>query len=303
MKVYLLLLLSALTFLAQAQQDYNRITKHSQRTGEWRTYHDNGKVKSATFYKPYQVVYNKAIAFQLGYSMEDVYKDSVYQSLPIWTEDYEYTANWKLIRIKRCYGHSGCRYYVDSLIYFYGPLKQISLDATRFYRQGRVGELVNIPVSIKNHLEQPLLLNITDSSGTFSFSTGIKEISLHPETQHSLNISFQIERGEYFRTIKLNDSITGIQINIGTFGYDVKSEDLQNGQLLLPKKFIYYRTGEEALLTLIDPNKTDTIITVSLKLEQTMVDLTKIKSGSYILSTNDFSKPEVRQCIIRLKDD
>lgn len=302
MKVLLLPLLSILTFLTDAQQDFNKLTKRGQRTGEWRTYHDNGKVKSSTFYEPYQMVYDKAIAFQLGL-FPDYVGDSIYRYKTVWEENYEYNSDWNLERIKRCYGHWGCSYHTDSVIYLFGEHRQISLDSTRFYRQGKVGELVNVTIPITNHLERHCLLDVNDSSNSFSFSTGIKRFSLPPNTTDTLDITFRLKRGEHFRTIVLSDSITDIQINIATFGYDIETADLIEKQLSLPKKFIYYRTGEEALLTLIDQNRTDTLSTVSLKFEKTTVDLSKHKSGDYILSTIDFSKSEIQQCIIRLEDD
>jgi hypothetical protein len=88
-----------------------------------------------------------------------------------------------------------------------------------------------------------------------------------------------------------------MDITVKTIGYNVESNDVsQENQISVDGSFVYWRSGNEALVRIYDKEQANVMRTFSLAQEITTVDLKGIKPGDYMLCKRDFSADQQTCC-------
>ncbi len=280
-------------------QDFNnKKTERGQKTGKWIEYNENGNVKQVSFYEPNFQIRNPESVFFLAWDDQaDTIQnaDTIYYGEKLlWTEKYEYDANDQLSRIIKLT-------WDQDLIFLYGPGKEIAINKDQFSFNERVSDIKIVTMTIRN--ESDRVLTLTPEFETNNFSTKQDQLVLPPrkETAFTFQLSIQPNDNQYTVTLK-NDSIS-IDLSVATFGYNLESRNFSvEDELSVKNSFIYWRTGDEALLRLYDNEKKNILKTFSLAHERSIFDLTGVQPGDYMLCKRDFSTDQQACCKLKVEN-
>lgn len=292
MKIVLTILSLLLVFSGFGQESFNKKTEKGQKTGKWIDLHDNGKVYLIKYYVP---VSRKLEVKELFFHKTPLNKDStIYYEVLTWTEKYEYNNDWSLKRIKRTDNVNGI------VNYFYGINKEISLNDYEFNFTGKVANKQNIEIELTNNTDS--VINLMPKLSSTNIAQHSTEFSI--PARESKTFSFELliepENNSYVVTMQ-NDSIS-IDFYVTTFGYHISSKEIENGEKLIVKNnFVYYRTGNEALLKIYDSEKKNELKTISLAKEKTIVDLSNIENGNYYLCMINYSSQTRSYCEVKIE--
>jgi len=280
-----------ISFSAYSQTNINRKTDQGQKTGEWREFHNNGKTNEVLYFVPAKRKMNKAEAFFQGIAN---YQDTIiyYENLE-WREKYEYNENWELKRIVR----------IDTSqtpVYIYGPNREVSITKDGFYHIDKVGNTQITSVEITNNTGKAIILTSVFNANNIKTE---KEKTLFPANKSS-TFTFEtvLEPDDNGYVVSLKNDSMIIDLSLRTFGYHIESTDIEKEKkLTIEKNFVYYRTGNEALLKLYDKDKKNVLKTVSLAKQKTTIDLNELKAGNYWLCTQDFSTNSQNCCVVKIQ--
>lgn len=272
------------------QPDTNQVNTDTMMFGKQVDYHDNGEIKEVRHYSPYERELSKEEAF--FYAQSDLEPEVIHSQL-LHTDRYFYDENWKLKRIERTDR-------ANEVNYLYGPNQEISLKATNFYFINRVGNSQILSLEMRNNSGQAVALHMEFDSDNFSAEN--KEVVLQADTvtMVGFGFTFKPDNNQYLVTLKNQD--IRVEYVVRTFAFHISSQDIRDkNELTLKRKFIYYRTGNEALLKIYDSDKERELKTVSLAKHQTQIDLKKLKAGRYWFCVVDFSSKAYPCCKVQIE--
>jgi len=288
MKILTTISILIMAFSAIGQKHTNQMTAQGQKTGKWIQYYSNGEIYKVRYFEPANRKISKKEAISYGVTDSIIYFESLK-----WREEYEYNADWKLKRKKRDEPYLG-------IFYLYGANNEIKLEVSDFSFLERVGNTKSVSVELTNNTDYAISLVSEISSSNITTESHKFELDSNSSSTFTFMVVIEPSDNSYILTLK-NDSIT-IDFSIQAFGYHIESDDIEKGQKLIStKKFVYYRTRDEALLKFYDLDKKKVLETVSLEKQQTIVDLKRIKPGHYWLSIVDYSADEQFFCKIIIK--
>lgn len=257
----------------------NQKTDNGQKTGTWIEFHENGLIDRVLYYEPAEREYTVEEAFFYGIDSEN---DSLkYFEILKWIEIYEYRENWEIKRIKKTENSQKPRY-------FYGPDKEISLEISNQFIIDRATTVVNINIELTNNTDK--LLTLTPVLSTQNLNTEHDLFELPPNQKSVLEFEVLIESMDNNYVITLiNDSIL-IEYDIMTRGFHINSADFEfEGEMTLPTNFVFHRTGNEALLKILDSEKNKAIRTIPLSKEWNQIDLSNLTAGYYWINTVNYT--------------
>ncbi len=277
MKALFLLPALFVSLFALAQPKINQVNEEGYKIGKWVTYHTNGKVLEENYYKPSFKSGDRASTFVLGLPPKDtiIYYDGLLR-----TDQYLYNDDWELIRVKRKEG--------TKVSFLYGPNKALGLSYDHFSSFGRVGTLHTMPIDLVNYSDQPLTLSLTFSAANLKSKE--KQLIIPPNDMIVFEVALTLEPGEQNYQISISNETIQADIQVQAFGHHLASWEVKEGVMLsLQKEFVYYRSGNEALLQVYNNKREKVLKTISLSKERTHVNLGNLKPGIYWISKTDYS--------------
>ena len=294
MRTLTTILILLLSLNIQGQEEVNQKTENGQKTGKWVEFYDNGKIKEVKHFKPVRRKLELQEIFMLGIRNNQdtiIYKYSeVLQSM----DTYEYDDSWEFKRIKR-YEAS------NEVVYLYGVNRDVGLRHSNYNLIGRVNSTKVISIILTNNTDKTIIL--TPELSSKNLITDKQEFVLPSKQSSTFIVTLTIEPNDNGYKLWLKNKDLLIEVSIQTYGYHIESKDIEKEQLLtVQKSFVYYRTGNEALLKLYDKDKKEEIKTISLAKERTIVDFKGIKSGVYWLSIVNFSLAKQTFCKVKIED-
>jgi hypothetical protein len=211
-----------------------------------------------------------------------------YSEIVLWTEVYEYDANDQLKRVIKFSGS-------QDPMFFYGPNKEIAIKEDLFSFNERISDTARVAMTIRNESESVLKLSTEFDAENFSTEQNTMVLPPQKEKSFAFQLIIQPQINEYTVTLR-NDSIS-MDITVKTIGYNVESNDVsQENQISVDGSFVYWRSGNEALVRIYDKEQANVMRTFSLAQEITTVDLKGIKPGDYMLCKRDFSADQQTCC-------
>jgi len=292
MKLVLIIISLLSVLFGLGQESYNKMTENGQKTGQWIELYPNGKVYLIEYYVP---VSRKLKATELFFHKIPQNKDStIYYEVLKWTEKYEYNDDWSLKRIKRIDNIH------EKVIYFYGVNKEITLSNYEFNFTGKVGDKHTIEIELINNTDTVIFLKPKVSSTNFIIHNPDFYIPARENKTFSFELLTEPDKNSYTITMQ-NDSIT-IDFYIAAFGYHLSSKEIEKGEkVIIKNNFVYYRTGNEALLKIYDFEKKNELKTISLAKEKTIVYLSNIENGNYFFCIINYSSQTRNYCEVKIE--
>ncbi len=281
------------------QEISHQKTKNGKKTGKWFEYNENGSIREVRCRETEYVLIGsfEAVVFKGFIGQVDTVRNAdtlYYGEKLLWTEEYQYASNNELRRIiKSQFGE-------QDPIFLYGPNKEIAIRKDEFSFSNRVSTIEVVTMAIHNVSES--LVKLTVAFESENFSTDQYRLFLPPQkdTSFTFQLSIQPNVNHYTVTLK-NDSIS-VGISVKTFGYNIESNDVApENQLTVKNGFVYWRSGDEALLRLYDKEQQSILRTFSLAHETFTFDLKGIKPGDYMLCKRSFSTPQQSCCKLKVE--
>lgn len=280
MKVLIFFLIVIFVKFGFAQEQYNQLTQHQQKTGKWIYYHPNGLIDKICFYEPVSRKLTPQEAFNLNLPSRNSQLQHFEELL--WTEFYEYTDNWVFyrtrIQTKGTYTYTYC-YNIDR------DFELINKIPVLVYR---INSKVLLFFELENNQNKPIVLTISTPSENLRFQE--KQFVIGANQSSKVFFELEVEPNDKNYHIDINSENTKTSLILNTRGYHFSSHDVvENRVLKLQRNMIFYRHGNETLLRIFDKRKRKLLKEISLAQLYVELDLSEFKKGAYQLCFMDFT--------------
>lgn len=159
-------------------------------------------------------------------------------------------------------------------VYLFGNYQQLAMRRLQKDRQGRVGERLRVQFSIVNRGDKAVPLGFLDLPA--HVYPDKHQWLIAPGDTIEVGVKVELLAGEQQLLLHLHHGNGSIPLTISTYGYHVRSDDLQSTiGMMCPSSFHYFRTGEETLLEVADPRSGEVLARYPVHADRSVIDLAR----------------------------
>lgn len=299
------------------------------KSGYWKEYHDNGKIRAEGNYRiierqlsPEELFfYNLQVTDSTvkrsvkteGWKNYDIFGnltnlEKYRNGFRYFNEKYSYDENGQLIKTER-----------NGIQTLFGVGKNIEIEQLYYFISGSTGNTVINYINLNSLSGQTTKISLKSNTDRVKIRGGINTIK--PNSKLSIPFTYSIQSGnfnDYIEITFMNPDTNNIRIEIESYGYNLTSRDLQlntdeiNEFRLKGNKLLYFREYEECEMKIfeylpeinwqvIKNENIKPIIIFPLSIERNEIELKKLKKGTYLLTTIDY-RNEIEMMIKLIKE-
>jgi hypothetical protein len=282
MKALILSIMLVCVAQSRAQEQFNQLTSHQQKTGKWIYFYPNGLIDKICFYEPVSRKLSAQEAFNMDLPSRNSNSQIQHYEELLWTEFYEYTDNWQFYRTRirntGTYTYTFC-YNIDRDFELINKIPVLV---------HRINSKALLFLELENNLSKPIVLNFSTQSENIRFQE--KQFVLGAGQSTKIYFEVEVEPNDRDYQIDISTDNTKTSIVLNARGFHFSSLDVvDNGVLNLQRNMIFYRHGNETLLRIFDKRKRKLIKEISLAQLFVELDLSELKNGRYHLCFVDFA--------------